>query len=56
MGGPGAHSFAFNRHISLLTWKDFVNGFSFSSGKLAITHHSVRFSPSLTEFTGVVTA
>ena len=47
---------AFNRHISLPTWEDFINGFSFSSGKMAIIHHSVHFWSILREFTGLAIA
>lgn len=43
---------AFNRHISLPTWEDFINGFSFSSGKMAIIHHSVHFWSVLREYGG----
>lgn len=44
---------AFNRHISLPTWEDFINGFSFSSGKMAIIHHSVHFWSVLREYGGL---
>lgn len=56
MRGPGAHILAFNRHISLLTWEDFINGFSFSSGNIAIIYHSVHSWSILRDFTEVVIA